>query len=112
LATADNNIVIRGTLFNKNMIRYPRVETEYANTGIILLTGLFVLKNKDLEKINDFDILRDSFKQACNDFLLVTLLKKDGVSFNELKRLFQRFSIYTNLFHNFDNYFNNFLEQR
>jgi hypothetical protein len=115
LATADNNIVIRGTLFNKNMIRYPRVETEYANTGIILLTGLFVLKNKDLEKIIDFDILRDSFKQACNEFLLVTLLKKDGVSFNELKRLLEctgyKFNVFTYLsivsFKSIRNLFNN-----
>ena len=87
LGTANNNIVIRGTLFNKNLLNYPRVETEYANTGIILLTGLYVLKNKSLRNLEDYNLLRNDFTRSVNEFLLVTLFNRDGVSYNEIKRI-------------------------
>jgi len=101
LASANNNIVIRGTLFNKNIFNYPRVETEYANTGIILLTGLYVLNNKRLKNLTDYNLLRNDFTRSVDEFLLVTLFKKDGVKYSEIKRILK----YINYDFNFKTYF-------
>ena len=89
LACSDTHIVIRGQLFKLNRISLPIVVTEYANTGIVLLTGLSVLMNRDLINDSNFDNIRIEFKKNTDDFLLQTLFKRDGVKFNELKYLFE-----------------------
>lgn len=89
LACSDTKIVIRGQLFKFNHIRLPKVVTEYANTGIVLLTGLSVLMNNDLINDSNYENIRLEFKKNVDDFLLQTLFKRDGVKFNELKYLFE-----------------------
>lgn len=97
LACCDKNIVIRGQLFKFNLFNLPVVVTEYANTGIILLTGLSVLMSNDLRLDPNFDKIRQDFKKNVDDFVLQTLFKRDGVKFIELKYLFESTSIPMNV---------------
>ncbi len=97
LSCSDTNIVIRGQLFKFNKINLPVIITEYANTGIILLTGLSALMNKDLANDKDYNKIREDFKNNVDDFVLQTLFRRDGVKFNELKYLFETTSTPLNL---------------
>ena len=98
LACSNTNIVIRGQVFKFNKFKLPIVVTEYANTGIILLTGLSVLMNSDLYKENDFDNIRLEFRKNVDEYLLQTLFKRQGVKFSQLEYLFETTSTPKNIF--------------
>ena len=89
LATYNTEVVIRGHLFERNFLKFPKVVTEYVNAGIILLTGESVLRNLDLNKNSDFDNLRLDFKKTVDSFILQTLFKRGGIKFIELLYLFK-----------------------
>jgi hypothetical protein len=89
LATYNVNVVIRGHLFKRNFLNFPKVVTEYVNAGIILLTGESVLRNPDLNKNSDFDNLRSDFKKTVDIFILQTLFKRGGVKYIDLGYLFK-----------------------
>jgi hypothetical protein len=98
LACSNTNIVIRGQVFKFTKFKLPIVVTEYANTGIILLTGLSVLMNSDLYKENDFDNIRLEFRKNVDDYLLQTLFKRQGVKFSQLDYLFKTTATPKNIF--------------
>lgn len=87
--TSNSNVVIRGQLLNTRKFLPPTVITEYANTGIILLTGAAVLNNNDLSKDPDFNKIREEYRKNVNEFVLVSLFKRAGVNFIETKQLYQ-----------------------
>ena len=88
LSTSNSVVVIRGQYIRNNRILPPSVITEYANTGIIMLTGLAILRNSTLINNKDYDKIRFEFEKNANDFLLQTFFKRDGMSLKELKLLF------------------------
>jgi hypothetical protein len=89
LSTSIPEVVIRGQYIKKNIILPPTVITEYANTGIIMLTGLSILRNSSLINKCDYDKIRFEFEKNSNDFLLQTFFKRDGMSLRDLKILFK-----------------------
>jgi len=80
-------LIRRGQLLQSRGLLPPRVVTEYANTGIILQTGLAVLNNEDLGSIAELDELRSSVKDATAPYLFFSLFRRDGVSLSQLKYL-------------------------
>lgn len=90
LAVADVNIVIRGQLFSLRKFLPPKTVTEYANGGIILLTGLAILNNSVLSNDSDFDDLRVIHRKSTLKLVFQSFTRRDGVS---LKKLFELYKI-------------------
>lgn len=88
LAVIPEVLLRRGQLLQLRGLLPPRVVTEYANTGIILQTGLAVLNNEDLGPISELDELRSSFRCATAPYLFFSLFRRDGVSLPQLKYLY------------------------
>jgi len=88
LVVIPEELVLRGQLLQSRGIFPPRIVTEYANTGIILQTGLAVLNNEDLGSIMELDDLRASIRRFAAEYLFFSLFKRDGVSFSQLKHLY------------------------
>lgn len=82
-------LVRRGQLLKRRSFFPPRVVTEYANTGIILQTGLAVLNNEELGSVMELDDFRASFRRATAEYLFFSLFKRDGVSLSQLKVLYR-----------------------
>jgi len=89
LAVIPEVLVRRGQLLQTRGLLPPRAVTEYANTGIILQTGLAVLNNEELGAIIELDDLRASVRKATTEYLFFSLFKRDGVSFSQLKNLYR-----------------------
>lgn len=87
LGCSNSNIVIRGQYLKNNVILPSSVITEYANTGVIMLTGLSVLNNLSLKDNPDFDNLRSEFRNNSLNFLFQSFFRRGGLSFAEYKSL-------------------------
>ena len=85
LLVCPENMVMRGQLLRSRGVLPPKVVTEYANTGIILLTGLAVLNNSHLSAFAELDDLRRAFRKNIAEYIGSAFYKRDGVS---LKKLF------------------------
>lgn len=81
-------LVRRGQLLQSRGLLPPRVVTEYANTGIILQTGLAVLNNKDLGSIIELNEIRNSVRKATAAHIFFSLFRRDGVTLSQLKHLY------------------------
>lgn len=86
-------LIKRGQFLQLHGISPPRVITEYANTGIILQTGLAVLNNEDLGTISELNDLRKDFRNATLEHLLSSLFRRDGVSLSQLAFLYRQTKI-------------------
>ncbi len=87
LAVMPEEVVRRGQLLQSRGLLPPRVITEYANTGIILQTGLAVTSNEFLGAVEDLDDVRNGLKSAVSEYLFFSLYRRDGVSLGQLKAL-------------------------
>ena len=89
LGVAKVNVVIRGQLFSKRKLLPPLTVTEYANGGIILLTGLAVLKNETLNNNPDFDLLRKNTRESIKEHVFQSFARRDGLSILQLLNLYR-----------------------
>jgi hypothetical protein len=89
LSVAKEKVVIRGQLFAHRTFLPPLTVTEYANGGIIQLTGIAVLQNQDLGPNPDFDEIRNNYRENTKCYFLQSLCRRDGVSLAKLKTLYQ-----------------------
>ena len=89
LAVIPEVLVSRGQLLQARGLFPPRFVTEYANTGIILQTGLAVLNNDDLGPVAELDNLRSSVRVATAPHLFFSLFGRDGVTLSQLKYLYR-----------------------
>lgn len=84
LMVCPENMLMRGQLLRSRGVLPPQVITEYANTGIILLTGLAVLNNADLSILPELDDLRQAFRMNVAEYIVSAFYKRDGVSLEKL----------------------------
>lgn len=89
LVVIPEEMVLRGQLFQTRGLLPPRVITEYANTGIILQTGLAVLNNEELESIKELDETRCSLRKSIIPYLFFSLFRRDGVTLYQLSELYR-----------------------
>ena len=89
LGVANVNVAIRGQLFSKRLFLPPLTVTEYANGGIILLTGLAVLKNETLNNNPDFDLLRKNTRESIKEHVFQSFARRDGLSILQLLNLYR-----------------------
>lgn len=89
LVVIPETLVRRGQLLQSRGLLPPRVVTEYANTGIILQTGLAVLNGEKLGSIAEINGIRNSVRKAAAAHLIFSLFRRDGVSFSQLKDLYR-----------------------
>jgi len=87
LMVCPENMLMRGQLLRSRGAMPPKVVTEYANTGIILLTGLAVLNNAELSAIPELNELRQSFRKNASEYIVSAFYKRDGVSLGKLLEL-------------------------
>lgn len=84
LIVCPENMVMRGQLLQSRGVLPPKVVTEYANTGIILLTGLAVLNNSDLSVYQELNDLRRVFSINAAEYIASAFYRRDGVSLEKL----------------------------
>lgn len=84
LIVCPENMVMRGQLLRSRGVLPPKVVTEYANTGIIFLTGLAVLNNSDLSAFPELNDLRRAFRKNAAEYIVSAFYKRDGVSLEKL----------------------------
>lgn len=89
LSVCDQTNVIRGQLFATRKLLPPLTVTEYANGGIISLTGLAILNNKELKTHPDYNLIRKNFRDSSKNYVLQALSRRDGVSLGKLRTLYQ-----------------------
>jgi hypothetical protein len=89
LGVANVNMAIRGQLFSKRFFLPPLTVTEYANGGIILLTGLAVLNNNTLKNNPDFHLLRKNHREATRNHIFQSFVRRDGLSIAQLFSLYR-----------------------
>jgi glycosyltransferase involved in cell wall biosynthesis len=89
LGVANVNMAIRGQLFSKRFFLPPLTVTEYANGGIILLTGLAVLNNNTLKNNPDFHLLRKNHREATRNHIFQSFARRDGLSIAQLFSLYR-----------------------
>ena len=89
LGVANVNVAIRGQLFSKRLFLPPLTVTEYANGGIILLTGLAVLSNEDLLHNPDFALIRKNHRESTKKYVFQSFVRRDGLSLAQLMELYR-----------------------
>ena len=89
LGVANINMVIRGQFFSKRKLLPPLTVTEYANGGIILLTGLAVLNNETLLNNPNFHLIRKNQREATKKHVLQSFTRRDGLSIAQLLNLYR-----------------------
>lgn len=117
MGVACVNLVIRGQLFKKRKFLPPKTITEYANGGIILLTGLAVLNNETLINNNDFFWIRKNHRETTKKHIFQSFFRRDGLTISQVFNLYliakpaftlREFNL-SILFKNFRQLFNNIL---
>jgi hypothetical protein len=88
LSVIPRTLVLRGQLFESKGL-FTRVVTEYANTGIVLQTGVAVLNNDDLRRDPGLEKLRAEFRNITAGRLCTSLVRRDGVSLRQLAALYK-----------------------
>lgn len=89
LGVAKTDIAIRGQLFSKRFFLPPLTVTEYANGGIILLTGLAVLNNDTLKNNPNFHLIRKNHREATKNYIFQSFVRRDGLSITQLLNLYR-----------------------
>ena len=89
LGVANVDMAIRGQLFSERFFLPPLTVTEYANGGIILLTGLAVLNNNTLKNNPDFQLLRKNHREATKNHIFQSFVRRDGLSIAQLFILYR-----------------------
>jgi len=88
LVVIQEDLVLRGQLLESRFFLPPRFVTEYANTGIIMQTGLAVLNNSKLGVLKELDELRIDMRKATAPYLFFSFFKRDGVTLTQLRELY------------------------
>ena len=89
LGVANVNLVIRGQLFSKRTFLPPLTVTEYANGGIILLTGLAVLNNDTLKNNPNFHLIKYNHREGTKKHIFQSFVRRDGLSIPQLLNLYR-----------------------
>jgi len=89
LGVANVNLVIRGQLYSMRTILPPLTVTEYANGGIILLTGLAVLNNNTLKNNPNFHLIRHNHREGTKKHVFQSFVRRDGLSIPQLLNLYR-----------------------
>ena len=89
LGISQQNIVIRGQLFDLRYLLPPKTVTEYANGGITLLTGLVILNNHTLKNDPDFELIRLNHRRTTLQYIFQSLFRRNGLTINDLKLLYE-----------------------